>query len=182
MTHRLDEIARRLFTEALEADSAGEALEALLAHTEALEPEATPERYWGRPGDEDLAIDPNEILSLEEGQYSPGEEIIIEEWSVRPNTDHLPSPQGLLELIVERAAEEEVDETWADQAQALIDNEPVLELARALIEGMASSIPRHMANEVVGRHRLRLVEIVFPHGSDGAAVPVWTPAPSEGPD
>lgn len=93
-------------------------------------------------------------------------QIEVEEWSTHPPTDHLPDSTLILDQIGSYTEDEEVDEGWYDDFLKASHDEVVLKLAESVIAELASKITYRMADKVLGRHLLIVVD-----GGDGQ--PKW---------
>lgn len=119
-----------------------------------------PDRLYGVPGAEQLHLDMSDAYELQIDPYFPDDweevwsqtERSIEEWTVQPASNHLPTVDVVLDWIIECAAEELIDESWFDhceRAGRLPDVVEAFDEARTLL---ASKIKYWMADKLVASH------------------------------
>ena len=123
------------------------------------------EFLYGVPGAEHLALDPDTVLDCEFDNAA--EEVELEEWTVRPATDHLPRADRLLEWIEETAYDYgEVDEGFSDHLNNIMGREDVRAAASALLELIASKVTYCMADTLVSTTTYVLVDDEWHEKSD----------------
>ena len=140
---------------------------------------APPERLFGLPGAETMALDPHEVVlnAWEDGDPSDGGPWKVEEWDVQEPSAFLPSSSALLEHIVETVAEDhdEADEWFAEDVANAVGRPEVEALTGALLEVIASRITYRMAGKLLSTQAWYRVGDDFapcvcgPRGSDGPA-------------
>lgn len=122
---------------------------------------ATPDRLYGKPGDENLHHDPEDVLThlFDDGYgefYHEPNPVVIEEHEVVPNRSHFMSADSLLEWLVEATSDGEVDEGWWDAAERASQESAVHEAMETAIQTLADNVSYHMSGPVVARTEWRL--------------------------
>lgn len=109
---------------------------------------APDERLYGEPGAEILETELEDAAGYAYDHLT-GETFRIEEWTVRPPTDHLPAADRLLEALEEWAFDNEVDtdgDHWIHVTPELIAQ------AQALLDAVAASVTWRQAGRHVADH------------------------------
>lgn len=107
-----------------------------------------PERLYGLEGAEVLYTSIDEIQSM-----YPGEQLVVEEWTVANTRSLLPSSELIIELIIDMA--DPVTEEWWNAAEnAAADPDEVPAAFEQAIELLASKINYWMADKLVASHTI----------------------------
>lgn len=112
----------------------------------------TVERLYGSPGAERLWDDPATVYEEHEDVWIPGATYSIEEWSVRPQRDFLPSADSVIERLVEGV--EEVDEDGADAWTNASLKPEVVAAFEAALDLLCSKVSYVMAEKLLTVHDL----------------------------
>ena len=107
----------------------------------------TEQRLYGLPGAERLHFDPADVVQeWLDDRCDDGAEprFVIEEFSVRPARDHLPTPERVLEWIEEWSNEHG---EWSDDPDLSIGGDEALAATDALLDVLATQITFRMADE-----------------------------------
>lgn len=120
------------------------------------------ERLYGLPGEDHLHYDPDDAAELAWDDSSPERlprTIVVEEWTVKHPTQHLPGRHRVLEWIEEHAGDwGEVDMDYSDHLHAIMIRPEVTEAADKLLRTIADQIKYHMADRKVAEHHYLLTE------------------------
>jgi hypothetical protein len=112
-------------------------------------------RLFGIPDSEtlwpDLGAAYEQQVEWDRDESGP-ESRIIEEWTVAPPTVHLRDAAGLVEWLLEDAADNAGAEGYYDDTEHLARDPELVALADALIAGMASRITYRVADRRVAEH------------------------------
>lgn len=108
---------------------------------------ARAEFLYGVPGAEEMEFDAETVLDLNDDL----EEVVVEKWTVRPVTDHLPDEDSLLDWLSDWIADNgEGTEGLHDAVQDAIGATEVTAAAKALIDAIGSKVTYCMADKLVG--------------------------------
>lgn len=141
-----------------------------------------PDRLYGQPFSEHLWPSIVEVYEHQiEGDLEGFGALVdheahatIEEHTVVPSRDHLPSPHSLLEYISEWVADNgEVDEYWHESLDGHSADPDVVAATEALLQLLASKVTYWMADKVVATHTITWDET----GPLVNGEPLYQPAP-----
>ena len=112
---------------------------------------------YGLPGAEQLYFTLEDVWHKQiDGRYETQPEggWEIEEFTVRPAISHLPTPESLIEILLENYVSDETDEgcyeDWSDCSSA--------EEAAVFLDAWAARVQYRMADKLVATHRITLEE------------------------
>lgn len=119
-------------------------------------PRACAPHLYGLVSAEHLYTDPATVWESEVEPFGPhADSIVIEEWTVAPQRNHLPDADDVLEHIHETACDRmETDEGWCDHMQAAVKKPDVVAATEALLDLIASKNQYLMADQLVATHVL----------------------------
>lgn len=113
------------------------------------------EHVFGVPGAESLQDSAAAVWESElDGRDAEDYPFEIEEWTVRPIRDHFPSADTLIEYVMERWLEDEVDEYFYEDCV----NAARTEEAEEFLSKWASRVHYRMADNIVATHQVTLVD------------------------
>lgn len=115
-----------------------------------------PSRLFGLVGAEQLRSDPFDVWELNCGE--DGAPLIVEEWSVRPPSEHLPSASDALDWIGYACEDSETDEGWHESLGGALAAPEVMALAQQLIDAIAERITYRMAGDLIATHVVQEVD------------------------
>ena len=112
--------------------------------------EAAPNRLFGLVGAEQLHSDPFYVWEMNVSEA--GEPLVVEEWTVRPPGEHLPSAADVLESIAYQCEDGETDEGWFESLGDALTAPDVVTLAEQLLDAVAQRITYRMAGDLIATH------------------------------
>ena len=118
------------------------------------------DRLFGLDGGESLDTCLDSAIETYLDCYLADEtEHVIEviEWSVAPAEDHMPSPESVIEHVIEWACDNgEVDEHYCQMADAARSRRDVVAAFWFALNLLAHHVPYRMADREVARHQVRI--------------------------
>ncbi len=123
----------------------------------------TDERLYGKPGDEHLYWDPEDVIERFVDDVDPkdGDTMVIEERDTETNRSFFMDAGQLIERLVDETNDEPIDEGWCASAATHADDEDVVAAFEAAIQLLADKIPYKMAG--------KLLDMITVEFRDGAA-------------
>lgn len=116
-------------------------------------------RLFGRPGDEVLYDSAAEVWETYEDQFEEDPlPNTIEEWSVTKASDMLPSPDTLIEYLLERWVADETAEDGWDLWNNAGGNLEVVGAFQAAIDLLGSKVHYCIADKLLAEHVLTIVD------------------------
>ena len=121
-----------------------------------MNPVEAPTRLFGPVGACVLYPDPFDVWEMH--CTEDGAPMIVEEWSVRPPGEHLPSAADTLDWIAYSCEDSETDEGWHDDLRNALADPEVKAMAQRLINAIAGRITYRMAGDLIATHVVREID------------------------